>query len=198
VDGLTFHLLVTGLTSQDRPERLPAQLVGDPQAARDRVRVPPLSPVHEEREHRKEVQALVGQPVGIPIGVAAVAGEDAEREEPAQPFAEDAGGDAQLVLKIGEPPDPQEGRHQQHGAPPVAEDLEGLGEIGGRVPVLPVADRPAMVAGHGDVAEGGVRAGHHRGVPSCDRRARAMAALQLDIRDRPAGLVPEVKCPRLR
>lgn len=88
-------------------------------------RGPAVAPLSEGDDHRREVDALVGQPIlriaAWPLGNT----HEAVRHELPQPRGENVGGNAQAFLKLGESRVAREGRVAKHKqAPAFARDLE--------------------------------------------------------------------------
>ncbi len=92
-------------------------------------RGPPVAPLPHRGQHLPEIASLIGEPVVVTDRVFLVgdAVEDTVGEEMVEPLGEDVAGDAESLLEVVEARDPEKGVPEDQWRPPLAHDLQVLG-----------------------------------------------------------------------
>src|SRR5438270_13864198 len=89
---------------------------------------PPIAPLHEREEHRKEVKPLFGESVFLSSARTSdvLSNKDLLVNKLVQTVRQDVASDAQVIQHFGESPATEEDLTNNEQCPPLADDLEGL------------------------------------------------------------------------
>jgi len=104
---------VPGLAPQLQPHRFAAVAVPEQDLRAGRADRVPVAPLHQGHQHGIEVEALLGQPVLVPLALTALLVRDLAQEaladQAGQPVAEHLAGHSGAALHVGEAADAVEG-----------------------------------------------------------------------------------------
>jgi hypothetical protein len=95
-----------------------------------RRRSPAITPSPQGEQNIEQILALGGQQVLIPgrVVLIAMSLEDSGLDEAIEPLGQDVPGDPEIFLPVVKPPHAQERIPKDQQAPPVADDVESIGD----------------------------------------------------------------------